>query len=67
MSNAGGDTNIAGGIRLAANQVFNTGNGDRPNVQDIMIVVTDGNPNIEADFVRCFFYMFESTIIHVLD
>lgn len=47
----GGDTNIADGLRVMRQQVFNGIRGDRVDVKNIGIVITDGNANTEADQV----------------
>ena len=45
-------TNIAGGLEMAREQVYKQ-QGDRPNVQDIIIFITDGVPTIRIpDTVR---------------
>ena len=49
MSYSGGLTNTAGGIRKALDEIFTTEGGDRPNVANTMIVVTDGASNVEDD------------------
>ena len=45
----GGNTNTTGGLRVAREQVFNQNNGDRSNVNDLIIVITDGNATREVD------------------
>lgn len=41
----GGETNIAGGLDLVLTDLFNT-NGDRPDAINILIIITDGESNI---------------------
>ena len=38
----GGNTNTSGGLRVMHSNVFTTQNGDRPNVMNIALVITDG-------------------------
>lgn len=45
----GGETNIAGGLRLMRNDVFQTYRGDRPDIKNIAIVITDGIANVRAE------------------
>ena len=45
----GGNTNTTGGLRLARQQIFNTANGDRPDVLNVIVLITDGNPTLEVD------------------
>ena len=45
LSNTGA-TNTAAGIDLARNDVLNGQNGDRPDVNDVMLIVTDGRSNV---------------------
>ena len=40
----GQTTNTAGGFRVTREQCFNQDNGDRPEVQNMAIVITDGQP-----------------------
>ena len=37
-------TNTAGGFRITREQCFNTNNGDRPEVQNMAVIITDGQP-----------------------
>ncbi len=37
-------TNTAGGFRVAREQCFNRANGDRPDVQNLAVIITDGQP-----------------------
>jgi len=43
------NTNTAGVLQLTRTEVFNTANGDRPDVPDVIILITDGNPTGETD------------------
>ena len=45
----GGNTNTTGGLNVARTQVFSQGRGDRPNVPDIIILLTDGKPTVDTD------------------
>ena len=44
----GGDTNIAGGLRVARRDIFGQG-GDRSNVNNIAVLFTDGIANVDAN------------------
>ena len=41
----GGTTNTPEGLRVTRDQCFNQGNGDRPNVQNLAIFISDGVPH----------------------
>jgi len=43
------NTNTAAGIRMARNELFSTARGDRANVQNVMIILTDGYPTREVN------------------
>ncbi len=45
----GGNTNTTGAFRQIRTDVFTPANGDRPNVQNLIIVVTDGNVTRERE------------------
>ena len=45
------NTNTSGALRLTRTQIFNTANGDRPDVPNVIVLVTDGNPTIETDML----------------
>ena len=45
----GGNTNTTGALRLARQQIFNIANGDRPDVLNVIVFITDGNPTRETD------------------
>ena len=47
----GGNTNTSGALRLTRTQIFNTANGDRPDVPNVIVLVTDGNPTRETDML----------------
>ena len=40
----GQTTNTAGGFRITREQCFNRDNGDRPEVQNMAVIITDGQP-----------------------
>jgi len=44
-----GNTNTIGGLRLMRTEIFNVANGDRVNVPNVAILITDGVPNREVD------------------
>jgi len=44
----GGWTNTTGGIRVGCREIFNTANGDRSDVPNVVILITDGVPNIDV-------------------
>ena len=39
---------MAEGLRLARTEIFNESNGDRTNVPDVIILVTDGDPTYDS-------------------
>jgi len=45
----GGNTNTTGGLRLMRSEIFNIANGDRPDVANVAILITDGIPTREVD------------------
>ena len=45
----GGNTNTTGGLRLMRTEIFNRANGDRPDIKDVAILITDGEPTREVD------------------
>jgi len=47
----GGNTNTTGGLRLMRTEIFNPANGDRPRVQNVAILITDGIPTREVDLL----------------
>lgn len=44
-----GNTNTTGGLRFARTEIFNAANGDRSDVPDVIVLITDGEPNREVD------------------
>ena len=49
FSNIGGRTNTQDALRLTAEDIFLSDNGDRSDVPNIVILVTDGESNIQQD------------------
>ena len=49
MDYDGGYTNTYAGLRTLRRECFGAGNGDRPDVPNIAIVVTDGVPTLEMN------------------
>lgn len=47
----GGNTNTTGALRLTRTEILNTANGDRPNVPNVIVLITDGNPTREIDLL----------------
>ena len=47
----GGDTNTTGGLRLMRTEVFNSANGDRSDVRNVAVLITDGIPNLEVELL----------------
>ena len=45
----GANTNTSGGLYVARTQLFNVNNGDRPNVPNLAIVITDGKSTFDSD------------------
>jgi len=43
------NTNITGGLRLARTEIFNVANGDRPDVPNGIILISDGFPTLEIN------------------
>jgi len=46
------NTNTTGGLRLTRTEIFKTANGDRSDVPNVIVLITDGNPNREADLLN---------------
>jgi len=44
----GGNTNTTGGLRLTRTEIFNTANGDRRRVPNVIVLITDGVPTREV-------------------
>ena len=42
-----GLTNTTGALRLMRSEIFNLANGDRADVENVAILITDGEPTIE--------------------
>jgi collagen type VI alpha len=49
MTFVGGKTNMAKALELIRNQVFIAANGDRPDVPNYVVFLTDGVPNVEVE------------------
>ena len=45
----GGNKNTTGALRLMRTEIFNPANGDRPDVPDVAVLITDGDPTLEVD------------------
>ena len=45
------NTNTTGALRLTRTKILNTANGDRPDVPNVIVLLTDGNPTWEADLL----------------
>ena len=43
-----GYTNTTGGLRLMRTEIFNSANGDRPNIADVAVLITGGIPTREV-------------------
>ena len=43
------NTNTTGGLRLTRTEIFKTANGDRSDVPNAIVLITDGNPTREVD------------------
>lgn len=43
----GGQTNTSGGLRVMLEDQFNRFNGDRPDIKNIAVVITDGESNVD--------------------
>jgi len=56
LQHGGGNTNTSGGIFKLLSEVFVVANGDRPDVQNIVILITDGKPtrdvNLLPDYIN---------------
>jgi secreted protein with Ig-like and vWFA domain len=47
-----GVTNTSGALRVAREQLFQEENGDRDEVQNLAVIITDGNSNVDRDPVQ---------------
>jgi len=45
----GGSTNLHSALKLARTEIFNVDNGDRAHVQNVLILVIDGEPTHYTD------------------
>ena len=45
------NTNTTGGLRLTRTEIFNTASGDRLDVPNVIVLLTDGNPTRETDLL----------------
>ena len=45
----GANTNTSGGLYVARSQLFNVNNGDRPNVPNLLIAITDGKSTFDSE------------------
>ena len=45
------NTNTTGGLRLTRTEIFNKANGDREDVPNVIVLLTDGNPTWETDLL----------------
>ena len=49
MGYRGSHTNTAAGIRLAVNEIFRLDRGDRPDVRNVILLITDGESTREKN------------------
>ena len=49
MAFRGSHTNTSGAIRLTMQEIFNSSHGDRPNVRNVGLIVTDGESTREKN------------------
>lgn len=47
-----GVTNTSGALRLARAELFQQQNGDREEVQNLAVIITDGNSNVDRDPIQ---------------
>ena len=45
------NTNTTGGLRLTRTEIFKAVNGDHPDVPNVIVLITDGNPTRETDIL----------------
>lgn len=62
----GGNTNTTGGLRVMRTQIFNAAMGDRPDVPNLCILITDGNPTREVDILPAEVQMDKDAGIRIL-
>jgi len=62
----GGNTNTTGALRLTRTEILNTANGDRPNVPNVIILITDGNPTRETDILYDEVQLIKSTHVRIV-
>ena len=43
------NTNTTGGLEVTRTEIFNDANGDRPDVLNVIVLITDGNPTWDVD------------------
>lgn len=48
----GGNTHTTGGLRRTRTEIFNTAHGDRPEVPNVIVLITDGIPTLEVEFLE---------------
>jgi Mg-chelatase subunit ChlD len=62
----GGNTNTTGGLRVMRTQIFNQAYGDRPDVPNVCILITDGVPTREVDGLSAEVQMDRTAQIRIL-
>ena len=45
------NTNTTGGLQVARTELFNAANGDRSDVLNVIVLITDGNPTWDVDLL----------------
>jgi len=48
----GGNTHTTGGLRRTRTEIFNAAHGDRPDVPNVIVLITDGIATVEVDFLE---------------
>jgi collagen type VI alpha len=43
-----GSSNVADGLKIVRNQMFRSKNGDRPKANNVLVIITDGTPNVNV-------------------
>jgi collagen type VI alpha len=61
----GGNTNTTGGLNVAYS-LFRPERGDRPNVEDMIVLITDGNPTRDLAFLPRAFGMIKASGIRIV-